>query len=339
MRTITANFRSMLSHPSVKWVVSFCLFCLTAVGVTQAQTNNVYAVGTDCDPRLKVVFHMEGEDKTIYITEADQQSALFDAVVYNPWNGTTTPGVSFYGWTTEGNYDADDIASAKSFAQVRNELKNITISTHSTHVVHYYAMLFKHYTVTYLDENDIVVDSDVIPYRYDALASHEEDYTVDKLHTPYSELANFEGWRVKSGASNIVPAPSNLEETYKNRNITIKGDVVFYVYAPQGNWLVFDENGKGAKYNAPQFVKSGEVTSKPCADAAMTRFGYTFGGWYSNKECTGNQFTFGNPLTEKTTIYAKWNANTTANYTIIIWKQNLAGNGYDFEESIRLTEG
>jgi uncharacterized repeat protein (TIGR02543 family) len=67
------------------------------------------------------------------------------------------------------------------------------------------------------------------------------------------------------------------------------------------------------------------------------RRGYTFGGWYTDAACTdGNEFTFGHPLEEKTTIYAKWTVNTNANYSVIIWKQNVNGDGYDFEELIQL---
>jgi hypothetical protein len=45
-------------------------------------------------------------------------------------------------------------------------------------------------------------------------------------------------------------------------------------------------------------------------------------------------FTFGNPLSENTKIFAKWTATETANYVVIIWKQNVNGDGYDFVESV-----
>jgi uncharacterized repeat protein (TIGR02543 family) len=83
----------------------------------------------------------------------------------------------------------------------------------------------------------------------------------------------------------------------------VTGDVTFSVNAPTGRWLVFDENGKGATYNSPQFVKSGEVTEEPPLE--MHRTGYEFKGWYTDAACTaGNEFTFGQTLTNNTTIYA-----------------------------------
>ena len=114
------------------------------------------------------------------------------------------------------------------------------------------------------------------------------------------------------------------------------------MFAPEGHWFIFNENGKGATYNAPQFVYSADKPERP-ADANMARNGYTFGGWYASKEIADNlqstedEYDFDQTLTDKVTVYARWIPNTTAPYTIIIWKQNLAGDGYDFVESISKT--
>lgn len=98
-----------------------------------------------------------------------------------------------------------------------------------------------------------------------------------------------------------------------------------------------------------------------------TADGYTFDGWYVTPGCTGNPvFTAvdsdndGKPdrlgynraglagilnsnanLPNNPTLYAKWNANTTANYTVVFWEQSIdddkdAGNPqktYDFVSS------
>ena len=121
--------------------------------------------------------------------------------------------------------------------------------------------------------------------------------------------------------------------------VTITGNVKFSVDAPAGFWLVFDENGKGATYNAPRFIKAGEVTSS--ADLLpMTRNGYTFVDWYTGapsatgQDPTGEVFVFGRGLTETTTIYAKWQPNTTANYTVLIWKQHVDGESWARQGSI-----
>ena len=99
--------------------------------------------------------------------------------------------------------------------------------------------------------------------------------------------------------------------------------------------MVFDENGKWGTYNAPRFIKNGEVTAEPRLASEMVRNGYTFEWWYKDVACT-EVFDFWKTLNENTTIYAKWTPVGEANYTVIIWKQNVAWDGYDFAESISL---
>ena len=117
--------------------------------------------------------------------------------------------------------------------------------------------------------------------------------------------------------------------------------MTFTVRAPEGSWLVFDEVKKGATYTAPQFVLKGMTTHEPATE--MLLLGYTFGGWYDTKEhaeahavdtaVTDGAYTFGNELTANTTVYASWIPNEQAQYTVLIWKQNTALDGYDFAAS------
>jgi uncharacterized repeat protein (TIGR02543 family) len=112
------------------------------------------------------------------------------------------------------------------------------------------------------------------------------------------------------------------------------GEVIGPVTVPSYTEMhtVTFENGISA--NTKQEVAHGEKLLKP---QDPIRDGYVFGGWYTNAECTGNQFTFGQTLSAHTTLYAKWTPVSTATYTVIIWKENINGDGYDFEESFQLT--
>jgi len=63
-----------------------------------------------------------------------------------------------------------------------------------------------------------------------------------------------------------------------------------------------------------------------------TRQGYQFGGWYKDSGCTNeNKWEGDTPITNNTTLYAKWNPTTgTAKITIIHWKDEADGtNGVD----------
>lgn len=300
-----------------------------------AHSFSVYIVAESGDyARLKVTFHRaDNTTVTIYVKPADIDQGFFDRIVYNPDVGTVPSGQQFRGWIDNASYTAANASQGLTFAMVRDSLRNrLAAGVTDGTELHFYAMLFKSYTVSYLDERGVVLATSDIPF----LASEgtpAKSYTVSAAYTPPDNSQKFEGWKVREGRSNITPSA----EFYTNgTSITIRGDVVFYDTISEGHWLVFNENGKGAKYNAPQFVPADSVTHRPVADGEMTRFGYTFGGWYTDQACT-TTFTFGNELTANTTIYAKWNPQTTAPYTVIIWKQNVDGNGYDFEEVISLT--
>ena len=67
--------------------------------------------------------------------------------------------------------------------------------------------------------------------------------------------------------------------------------------------VVFDMQGKTD--NVVNTVSSGEKATKPTEPTASD--GSTFGGWYMDKACT-EEFDFTAPITQNTTVYAKWEA-------------------------------
>lgn len=306
-----------------------------------AQSFSVYIVGQETEnARLKVNFVKSNGTESIYVKQADLRTDdLFEQVVYDPGAGTLGANVQFRGWTTNANYTADDISTGKTIQGVRDSIRTrLTAGVTEGQELTFYAMLMKSYVVTYLDDRESTLGQHEVTFRADETVT-ARSYTVNMAYTPSDVSHNFEGWLVASGGSNIQGWSEGA--TYTNESvIQISGDVVFSVNAPEGHWLVFNENGKGATYNAPQFVKSGQVTVKPtlAEDANMIRNGYTFGGWYTDAACTaGNEFTFGGTINDRTEIYAKWIAKTTAGYTVLIWKENLAGDGYDYVDHVNLT--
>lgn len=284
---------------------------------------SIYLIGEE-EPKITVNFY-NGSNKveTLYISERLKDH--IDTIIYDPGAGTIPQGKSFIGWSTEQNYNEN--TTALTIADIRNTVSGMLNGLTADVTLNYYAMVMKLFRITYLDENEVSLNTLIIRSK----DSETIQYTVNQAFTPGSGDMFFEGWLVHSGPDHITGHTDGT--VYPNGTVvTLSGDVTFSVNAPRGHWLVFDENAKGATYVAPQFVKSSETTKAPTVE--MTKLGYTFGGWYTNKECTGNQFVFGQPLTENVTIYAKWTAATTAGYTIIIWKQNVNGETYDFAESV-----
>ena len=278
-------------------------------------------------------------------------------------------------------------SGAMTIVDVRNKIKEVlNAGINDGDVLDFFAMLYTQYTVTYFDEaGNVCLGRDYVMQRSDGTAT-QFDYRVSLDYVPYGQFENFEGWKLKSGdrfesddafytnaKQNLVgiypggdvTAPSGTLQTetvngvdvheyvYKNPTwVRIKGDIYLQAESPEGKWLVFNENGKGATYIAPQFVKKNANTLDPNYDTntelgypkTMYRTGYSFEGWYYTKQEDGKTvidlerpFTFGQPLTANTTVYANWIPNPTATYTVIIWKQNVKGTGYDFEQVMQFT--
>ena len=91
----------------------------------------------------------------------------------------------------------------------------------------------------------------------------------------------------------------------------------------KGHWIHFDSDG--GSYVAPQFV-----TGNTIQPADPARPGFSFEGWY---EESGNQFTFGSPLTSNITLTAHWKSNTSTKYTVIHWQEKADESGWSLHET------
>ena len=85
-----------------------------------------------------------------------------------------------------------------------------------------------------------------------------------------------------------------------------ESEVDFTVIPAAEYRVTFDPNGHGIA-PAEQLVSEGGKAIQPPAPAAQ---GYTFGGWYTEKECR-NAFDFDQEITGDVTLYAKWTANSS----------------------------
>ncbi len=262
--------------------------------------------------------------KTMYVKNADDDMAELKKIIFDPGTGEIPEGWSFLGWTEDSNYTAT--STRKTIDAIRDDIKEITAADSITEgdVKNYYAAIYKVVDVTYLGDGGVALGTDA--FLRTPSDPESFSYTVNMSYSADS-THNFEGWLVKEGGNNIDGWTSG--KVYKNEDeITISGSVTFSVNAPEGQWLIFHEN-KGT-YIAPQFVKSGENTVKPTKE--MERTGYTFDKWYADEGCT-TPFEFGNPITDRTHVYAGWIKNTEAPYMVICWTQNTNRTGYEVADS------
>ncbi len=307
---------------------------LTVQGSTvsfPAKSFSIYAIGEGQEPseyRLHVIFH-RADGTTVSMLVKQDDIGMIDTVVYDPGEGTPPEGKVFRGWTTIENYNS--ATPVKDIDGIRAEIIALLNSgVTDMQKLDVWAMLLDGYTVTYLDERDVKINEIAVFYT----EGNSAPYTIEQSYIPINQDDNFRGWELVSGTG-ISAYPSGKDYYPNGTSVTISGNVVLKASVEEGNWIIFNENGKGASYTPPQFVRSGTVSVEPEADPV--RLGYTFGGWYTNQACTdGNEFSFGGHINTRTEVFAKWIAVDTADYTVIIWRQNIDGDGYDFEESVTL---
>lgn len=115
--------------------------------------------------------------------------------------------------------------------------------------------------------------------------------------------------------------------TKKVDSVTINGaDITLYAKVEQGYWLTFESNG--GSYVAPAFYANGTPAAAP---DKPTKSGYTFAGWFTDKELT--QTADFSSITATTTLYAKWTGKGNTSYTVIHWLENADDDGYSYKAS------
>ena len=297
-----------------------------------AKSFSVYIVAeSEVTKRLKVNFQQaDGTVVSLYVKKRDlEDDTLYKAIVYDPGVGNLPENIQFRGWTKTLNYD--ESTPNWTIDDVRNDIKAIlNAGVTDGQEVTYYSILYRSYQISYIDEDDLVYGLHDVNARADS--GEALQYTISETYEPKSTEFIFVGWNVKDGGNKIEGYTPGTVYT-NGTTITITGDVEFSANAPQGHWLIFKSNGAGATYVNSQFIAANNTTQEP---DAPTRYGYVFGGWYTDEECT-TQFTFGGQISANTTVYAKWTEESSANYTIIVWKQNLAANGYDYATHVTLS--
>ena len=305
---------------------------------------------------------------TMWVKNEDRNTPKeIDKIIYDPGVGALQSQQLFQGWAINPESITTE-TKTYTIQGVRDYIAGIEENWKEGDVLNVYAVIFKYFTVTYFhevpltdDEGNVMTDENDQPIVENVSLGSDNllianrnatsgTYTVKYDFTPSEATQNFEGWDPIEGAENIS-GHTEGKLYQRNEQITLSGNVSLMAHVTNGYWLIFKENGKGATYNAPKFFKNGEtldlLNTTDSDDEKyilpMIRLGYTFGGWYKDEACTEPfssttaPYTFSGVLTENTTIYAKWTANPTANYTVIIWTENIECDGYDVKESFRLS--
>ncbi|MGT2754955.1 InlB B-repeat-containing protein [Streptococcus ovis] len=144
------------------------------------------------------------------------------------------------------------------------------------------------------------------------------------INPPTSTL-RLVGWSQTKGGAEL---PGGV-----NAQLIATSDVSIYPIFKESKRLEFytntlsdkDSISDGAPYIAPKFVIVGENATAYKPQEDPKRYGYTFDGWYDNKEFKGDPFDFNKPLAQDTSLYAKWKP-ANASYTVVYWLQRATDN-------------
>ena len=118
--------------------------------------------------------------------------------------------------------------------------------------------------------------------------------TASKPADPSMTGYTFAGWFTDKEGKNAYDFSSK-----------VTGDITLYAKWNINSYTVsFDSNGGSSV--AAQSATYNTAASKP-ADPSMT--GYTFAGWFTDKDCT-TAYDFSSKVTGDITLYAKWNINS-----------------------------
>ncbi len=327
-----------------------------------ANSFSVYIIGEgSTTPLLTVEFR--NKDNTIISLQALRISTLNnDAYVtggkdyiYDPGVPAITATQSFEGWADKQNYSETDHGySVEEINKLIKDNRQTYIDGNQDVTLTYYAKVYDVRYVVYHDQAGAVLMTQ-------SYHIHEgNDVETVEINWPYVGFKgeqNFAGWvkedkvdvagdyPLYKDSLNTAEAPTG--DVYKNGTTYSLNDTLqLYPYLNTGHWLVFDTykdqdaDSTSTSYIGPVFYEEGKNTVAP---TKPTRTGYEFKGWYKDKQFT-NRFIFGSPISEDTTIYAKWEAQGTT-YHVVFWTQKItdtpttldADKEYDFFDSVLRT--
>ena len=178
-------------------------------------------------------------------------------------------GYSFSGWYTD-----QELTAAFDFTTAITA--NITL---------YAKWTIKNYTVSFYSDSSTVLTTQSAEYG-SKIAEPEE--------APVKEHYTFAGWYKDI----TLLTPYDFDST-------VTGDISLYAkWNPESYTVTFIYEGE--TISAESILNYLSTVNTP---KAPSKTGYTFGGWYSDADCT-IPFDFSKGISSNTTIYAKWTINT-----------------------------
>jgi hypothetical protein len=257
------------------------------------------------DPAVATYKFFSADNQTVISTQMVKNGET----VYAP----TTPeksGYKFLGWSYTQNVSAVKPGDPGDFT-----ILNPSVT--ATGEVNLYPVFQQVYYVFFMDDQGRVSTT-----KEGASGAVIE---VSDVTIPLDSTHSVTGWYTDAELTSKVDSV-----TLADHNVTL------YPKVEEGHYLYFS-SGEGASYVKPVFVAANHTTAKPEEPA---RPGYTFSHWSAAAD--GSEYSFGSQISEDTTLYAVWEANSDTEYTVIFWKQSVNDSKdaaddaktYDYAESV-----
>ncbi len=303
----------------------------------KADSFSVYAVigGSANDIKLTVKFYQSTESEAPISTQVlvkEQFDEEGEKPLIDPGVPSMGENQSFEGWKIDDEHKNLDINGLNTY--IHEQYGSITADAELV----VYAMIFNVRYVIYHDQAGAVLKTQSYHVEQGGTAS----VMISHPYVAFQGSQNFQGWTLEEDVEVAGDYPLYKDTAtasghyYKNDTAyNLSETLDLYPYVQTGEWLIFDNNldqdsdNTSASYTSPVFIPAGDNTAAP---ATPTRTGYTFGGWYKDEAMT-SQFVFGSPISQETTVYAKWVPKETK-YQVIFWQQNST-DAVDAEDSAK----
>lgn len=186
----------------------------------------------------------------------------------------------------------------------------------TTETVYLYARFNDAYNIYfYTPDGSTVKHTEVVSDH----AAHDFSSVTYELEDPTQGVI---GWASTPNGTDDVSESVSVPEGQTS--------VSLYAIIGTGYYVTF-ETGEGTVI-APRFMQNGEVLNLSDV-TAPTLYGYEFGGWYTDENCTAAA---GATISTTTTLYAKWNP-LDATLTVVFWYENADDTDYSYVGSTQVT--
>lgn len=226
----------------------------------------------------------------VFNGKADEVTVIEGKTV-SPTGTTATEGYRFDGWYTDESFSGD---------------KYDFDTPVKTNLMLYARNIPIEYTITYILNDGTNAEANPTVYTIES--------GKITLIDPSKEGYDFEGWLIideATGQNSVIKEiePTTLQNITLTASWKLKSFKITFV------------NPETDKAFAEQFV---DYLGKVSAPEFTEIMGYTFKGWYADKELT-KEFDFDTPVVSELTIYGKWLANSNSGVHVDFPEEPVTG--------------